>query len=263
MSYTLHHGDCLDVLKTLPDNSVDLTVTRPPYDNLRAYKGFAFDFEGIARELFRVTKAGGVVVWVVGDAAAGGSETGTSFRQALYFKDVCGFNLADTMIYKKANTGGARGSNRGYWQAFEYMFVLSKGRPKSVSPLIDRPNVRAGKVYKGGGGRLAGGETRAPKKMAPAAFGRRTNIWEYAVGGGGLDHPAPFPEALARDHILSWSSPGDVVLAPFAGSGTTGKMALQNGREFIGIEIAAEYIPIIRARCESALQAAPLFASTP
>ena len=95
------HGDCLEIMPTLADKSVDLTVTSPPYDNLRTYNGNSqFDFEGIAKELFRVTKDGGVVVWVVGDANINGSETGTSFRQALYFKEI-GFNLHDTMIYQK------------------------------------------------------------------------------------------------------------------------------------------------------------------
>ena len=139
----LHHGDCLEVMAQLPDGSVDLTVTSPPYDNLRAYNGFTFDFEGIARELYRVTKPGGVVVWVVGDATVKGSETGTSFRQALYFKDVCGFNLHDTMIYEKAGTG-ACGSNLAYWQTFEFMFVLSKGRPRAVNRLADHKNTSAG-----------------------------------------------------------------------------------------------------------------------
>lgn len=100
-------GDCVELMKEIPDDFIDLTVTSPPYDNLRDYNNemtWNFEkFKEVAKELFRITKPGGVVVWVVGDATIKGSETGTSFRQALFFKD-CGFNLHDTMIYKKTRT---------------------------------------------------------------------------------------------------------------------------------------------------------------
>ena len=141
-NFHLRLGDSALILNTIDAESIDLTVTSPPYDNLRTYNGFTFDFETIARELYRVTKPGGVVVWVVGDATVSGSETCTSFRQALFFKDVCGFNLHDTMIYQKAQA--CFGSNNAYLQAFEYMFVLSKGRPKTMNLLRDRPNKRSG-----------------------------------------------------------------------------------------------------------------------
>jgi len=246
------HGDCLQVMKTLEDNSIDLTVTSPPYDNLRTYNGYTFDFEGIAKELFRVTKDGGVVVWVVGDKIKKGNKSLTSFKQALYFQQV-GFNVHDVMIYRKKNTPFMR--SNAYTNCFEFMFVLSKGSPKSFSPLKVK-TIRQGKEMlpfnKGADGvnRKVLGELKAEKTM--------TNIWEYAVGYGGstsdrlaFDHPAIFPEKLAEDHIISWSNEGDTVLDPMAGSGTTLKMAKKNNRNYIGIEISEEYCDIINKRLTS------------
>jgi len=264
LTYALHHGDCLEVMAGLPADSIDLTVTSPPYDNLRTYNGFTFDFEAIARELYRITKPGGVVVWVVGDATIKGSETGTSFRQALYFKDVCGFNLHDTMIYEKAG-GGAMGSNRAYLPCHEYMFVLSKGPPKTVNLLYDRPNAnwdKTGKYETRTSRRGADGLPSDRKRKPGKPFGRRFNIWRFSGAEirwektrGGFDHPAMFPPSLARDHIASWSNPGDVVLDPFLGSGTTGKMAVLAGRRFIGIEISDEYLAIASDRIAAAHEA--------
>jgi DNA modification methylase len=247
----LHHGDCLDVLSGLPDVCVDLTVTSPPYDNLRTYNGFTFDFEGIARQLYRVTKPGGVVVWVVGDATIKGSETGTSFRQALYFKDVCGFNLHDTMIWVK-DGGGAVGSHFCYTQNHEFMFVLSKGRPQNGTLIRDKTNQSRGKDKSGVGRRRPDGTHKIEKRPTSAEFSKRNNWWYVPPQRG--EHPAVFPEQLAADHIASWSNPGDVVLDPFMGSGTTGKMAVLAGRDFIGIEISAEYLEIARERIGAAQQ---------
>lgn len=258
MKYTLYEGDCLIALRTMPDLSIDLTVTSPPYDNLRTYKGYSFDFEAIAKELWRVTKQGGVVVWNVSDATVDGSESGTSFRQALFFKE-CGFNLHDTMIYQKANPGGARGSGYAYWQAFEFMFVLSKGRPKAINLLHDRPNADGGRTGKQGGRRNKDGTVGEGRVIETSEFGRRTNIWVYSttvtdpIAKG---HPAVFPEGLARDHILSWSDEGEVVFDPFTGSGTTGKMAMQTRRQFVGCELSPEYAEIARNRIETAAQQA-------
>jgi site-specific DNA-methyltransferase (adenine-specific) len=247
----LRLGDCREVLRTLADESIDLTVTSPPYDNLRTYNGYTFDFEGIARELYRVTKPGGVVVWVVGDATVKGSETGTSFRQALFFRDMCGFNLHDTMIYDKGGAGGAKGSNSAYWNGFEYMFVLSKGAPKAFNPLQDRPNPSAGRTVTTTR-RNTDGSTSNPRTVTVAEYGRRFNIWTIKDGKRQHEHPATFPESLARDHILSWSNPGDTVLDPFLGSGTTGKMVVQHGRKFVGIEISPEYLAIATNRIAGA-----------
>ena len=255
---SLFLGDCLERMAEITDGSVDLTVTSPPYDNLRTYNGTMNDWttekwQAIIRELFRVTKQGGVVVWVVGDATINGSETGTSFRQALYAME-CGFNLHDTMIYEKAGTG-ACGSNYAYWQSYEFMFVWSKGKPAVVNRIADKENVRSG--TKRNRGRLApDGSVKDTKRRVVQPVSVRTNIWRYPVGWANRDektgHPAVFPEALAREHILSWSNEGDTVLDPFLGSGTTGKMALLHGRNFIGIERDADYFRMASERISSA-----------
>ena len=245
---TIYNEDCLETMKRMPDNFIDLTVTSPPYDNLRTYNGYSFDFESIAKELYRVTKDGGVVVWVVGDATVKGSETGTSFKQALYFKE-CGFNLHDTMIYQKAGTG-ASGSNYAYWQSFEYMFVLSKGRPSIVCRLKDSPNKKAGSLASTGKKTQVVGTRRYAKPRTVEQYGIRANIWRYHPSNGNdrTDHPAPFPELLAKDHIISWSNAGGIVYDPFMGSGTTAKMARDTGRNYIGSEISKEYCDIAEER---------------
>lgn len=248
-------GDCTEIMKSWPDKCIDLTVTSPPYDNLRDYKGYTFDFETIAKELYRITKPGGVVVWVVGDATINGSETGTSFRQALYFKDVCGFNLHDTMIYKKK--GSRFPDTNRYHQVFEYMFVFSKGRPKTVNLIRDRRNLGYGNAICEHARQKDGTLKKRRKGKIISKLGVRFNIWEYPSGGFtsaqdeiAFRHPAIFPEQLAADHIISWSNPGDVVLDLMCGSGTTCKMALKLGRIFIGIDIAEEYCEIARKRVE-------------
>lgn len=250
----IYQMECVEGMRLLPDDSVDLTVTSPPYDNLRSYNGYSFDFENVAKELYRVTKKGGVVVWVVGDATVNGSETLTSFRQALYFKEI-GFNVHDTMIYAKENPMPL--THNRYEQRFEYMFVLSKGRPKTFNPLL-KENKNAGK-NQGGTFRHTGNDLEKKHKLAPIKKkGYRYNIWFYAIGKGGttrddfaFKHPAMFPEKLAEDHIVSWSNPGDIVLDPFMGSGTTAKMALLNNRNFIGFEISEEYVKIANQRLEN------------
>jgi len=241
-------GDCLNILPCVSDGIVDLTVTSPPYDNLRSYKGYSFDFEGIAKELYRVTKNGGVVVWVVGDATINGSETGTSFKQALYFKET-GFNLHDTMIYQVPGAG-AKGSNKCYWQVFEYMFVLSKGKIKTVNKLKDKKNKKAGtKCTSNKQRRLEVGTRLLPLKgVIVGEYGYRDNVWIIPSGNGQCvytGHPAPFPDKLAEGHILSWSNEGDLVLDPMAGSGTTLRMAKKNKRNYLGIEISSNYVEII------------------
>ena len=247
----LHWGtncmDCVEGLALLKPNSIDLTVTSPPYDNLRIYNGYCFDFESVAKELYRVTKLGGVVVWNVNDSTIKGSETGNSFRQALYFKEL-GFNLHDTMIWIK-DGGGAVGSNKCYTQNFEYMFVFSKGAPKTIHLIYDKPNKSFGQDKSGVGRRKVTGEHKIEQRKPSKEFSRRNNWW-YIPPQKGAGHPAVFPEQLANDHIISWSNEGDVVLDPFSGSGTTHKMALLNNRRFIGFEISQEYIDIERKRLE-------------
>ena len=240
----LIHGDCLEEMKKLEESSVDLTVTSPPYDNLRTYNGNNDQWseqvwKDCIQELYRVTKEGGVVVWVVGDATIKGSETGTSFKQALWAME-CGFNLNDTMIYQKYGSGLPHKSHR-YGQSFEYMFVFSKGKPKGGVISRFPKTGKVGKTTR----RQADGTIK--KGTYNIGGGKLPNIWKFA-GETKQKHPAPFPEQLAHDHIISWSNEGDTVLDCFMGSGTTGKMAKQLGRNFIGIELDEEYFKIAKAR---------------
>lgn len=252
MSIDLRQGDCLELLKDIPDGSVDLTVTSPPYDNLRTYNGnndqwSADVWQGVLRELYRVTKDGGVVVWVVGDATIKGSETGTSFKQALHAMD-CGFNLHDTMIYRKKNYIPL--THKRYEQEFEYMFVFSKGKPKAFNAIT----VNCKTVGSSTKGRTfyqtnkQNEPTKAHNDGVVRKVKQKGNVWSISTNAGAKGHPAQFPEQLANDHILSWSNPDDVVFDCFMGSGTTGAMAVKNGRKFIGIELDNEYFEIAKNR---------------
>ena len=250
--------DCLEGLRQLEDKSVDLVVTSPPYDDLRVYKGYSFDFENIARELFRVLKEGGVIVWVVNDGTKNGSESGTSFRQALFFMNI-GLNLHDTMIYAKTNYVPL--THNRYEQQFEYMFIISKGKPKTFNPLkIKCVTAGTSRSYsyicattKENSAIRSGRE----EKTIINEFKIKPNIWFYECGKDNtskddyvFDHPATFPEKLAKDHIFSWSKENDLVIDPFAGSGTTLKMAKQNNRRFIGFEISEDYVKICLKRLQ-------------
>ena len=234
----IYNEDCIQTMNRMPDNFIDLTVTSPPYDNLRTYNGYSFDFETIAKELYRVTKEGGVLVWIVGDATIKGSESGTSFKQALYFIE-CGFNLHDTMIYEKnSSTYPANNKSNRYSQIFEYMFILSKGKPNKTNLIKDKANKWAG--HKDFSGKL--------KNPVPD-FSPRNNIWKYTTSfNDKTNHPAVFPEQIAKDHIITWSDKGDLIYDCFMGSGTTAKMALSNERNYIGSEISKEYCHIIEER---------------
>jgi len=250
----LIHGDCIDKMKNIPDNSIDMVLTSPPYDNLRTYNNsleWNFEiFKGIAKELKRVIKKGGVIAWVVGDATIKGSETGSSFKQALYFKNI-GFNIHDTMIYAKNNVVPL--THNRYEQAFEYMFIFSNGKPKTFNPIEDKPNKHAGTYVHGT--QYTKDKTKrvsGHNKKKIRELGRRHNIFYYNnQGKKGRKHPAIFPEKLAHDHIISWSNEGDLILDPFMGSGTTGKQAKLLNRKFIGIEKDQTYFNIAKNRIEN------------
>lgn len=240
MINTLFNEDCLLTMARMSDGLIDLTVTSPPYEDLRKYNGFSFEFEKVAKELYRVTKLGGVVVWVVGDKTKKGSESGNSFRQALYFMS-CGFNLHDTMIYAKKNF--IPQTNNRYEQAFEYMFVLSKGKPntfnsqKVASKMAGKKIPLACKGY----GFKEGAFRRRDEIMITSDFKIPGNIFYYATGGSKKNHPAVFPKKLATDHVLSWSNPGDLVFDPMFGSGTVMDVAIEIDRNYLGSEISTEY----------------------
>lgn len=263
MKIDLWQGDCLELMKNIPDGSVNLTVTSPPYDNLRSYNGNNDQWgehvwKKVLQDLFRITADGGVVVWVVGDATIKGSETGTSFKQALWAMD-CGFRLHDTMIYHK--NGLPKNHNR-YEQDFEYMFVFSKGKPESFNPIKiptkypEKETARQNSFFSKTS--EANRSARSGKKRKPVGSEKiKGNIWYITAGKGhstmdieAFKHPAIFPEKLAHDHIISWSNEGDTVLDPFMGSGTTGKMAKITGRNFIGIELDPDYFQIANKRIE-------------
>ena len=243
----------LETMAKMPDCFVDLTVTSPPYDGLRTYNGYSFPFEDIAKELYRITKEGGVVVWIVGDATIKGSETLTSFKQALYFKEL-GFNVHDTMIYRKLNPMPVKSIR--YLPCFEYMFVFSKGRPKSVN-LIREKTLATGKEKYTGTQQENGKFTDYGKKRNLERD--KYNVWDLKVGSNqstkdkfAFKHSAIFPEQLANDHIISWSNEGDLVYDCFMGSGTVAKMSILNNRNWIGSEISSEYCNIIEERIKKA-----------
>jgi len=232
-------------MRGMPDNYVDLVVTSPPYDNLRKYNGYSFDFLNIASELYRVIKDGGTMVWVVGDQTKNGNESGTSFKQAITFQNL-GFNLHDTMIYSKCGQG-ATGSNLAYWQDFEYMFVLTKGKIKTFNPIEDRKNVVKPRTsLQSQGHRTQDGKVKTKRVITRKEYGRRTNIWIYHESNTRTLHPAVFPLQLAKDHITSWSNEGDLVYDPFMGSGTVAKACVELNRRWIGSEISEEYCQIIK-----------------
>ncbi len=252
-------GDSVQELKKLNSNLIDLTITSPPYGDLRAYDGFTFNFKPLAQELFRVTKKGGVVVWVVGDhiekgKISGTTESGESFSQALYFKEL-GFNLHDTMIYSKK--GASLPDPTRYFQKFEYMFILSKGKPKTINLIKDRKNKSVGKPKTTHSRDEKTNEIKYYNTYITPEYGKRYNIWNINEGYMlsttdkiAFEHPAIFPESLVQDHLLTWSNEGDLILDPFAGSGTTLKMSKLNRRNYIGIEISEKYCNIIKKRLE-------------
>lgn len=249
----------LETMAKMPNEFIDLVVTSPPYDDLRTYNGYSFPFEDIAKELYRITKQGGVVVWVVSDATKKGTESGTSFKQALFFKQI-GFNLHDTMIWNKGKFSAVGALKTRYAQVFEFMFVFTKGKLKTFNPIKDRKNITAGSKVSGHI-RKATGDMKLKSTIGKitAEYGQRFNIWNQCPQQGKNEHPAPFPEQLANDHIISWSNENDLVYDPFMGSGTTAKMAILNNRKFIGSEISQEYVDIANKRIESLLNNQTLF----
>lgn len=259
----IYNENCLDTMERMPEGFIDLTVTSPPYDNLREYNGYSFPFEEISKELYRVTKPGGVVVWVVGDATIKGSESLTSFKQAIYFVEQCGFRLHDTMIYQKINYVPL--THNRYEQAFEYMFVFSKGKPQTFNP-YKIPCKQAGKVEKFGFDRRKNhGKTHSMRVYKETEYKPTnsvkivSNIFPYTLGKEKSGHPATFPEQLAKDHIISWSNEGDLIYDPFGGSGTTAKMAHELQRNWILSEISREYAELAQKRINPYLGVKLLF----
>ena len=259
MSYTLYKGDCLEEMKKIEDGSVDMILTSPPYDDLRSYNNSlewgSHIWEAVIVQAIRVLKDGGVMVWIVSDATIKGSESGTSFRQALFAIDA-GLNLHDTMIWEKSTFSAVGALRSRYAPVFEYMFVFSKGRPVTFNPIKDRKNITFGRTVTGTI-RQKDGSTKPiigayEKKINE--YGQRFNVWRITEEKVfNKLHPAVFPVRLAHDHIVSWTDEGEVVLDMFAGSGTTGVACANTGRKFIGIERDDKYFDIAKSRIEQAM----------
>ena len=248
---SIYNFNCVEGMKLMTENQVDLVVTSPPYDNLRTYKGYEFEYKKVAEGLFRVVKEGGIVIWVVADRTIKGNRTLTSFKHALCFQEV-GFNVHDVMIYKKKNTPFMR--SNAYTNCFEYMFVFSKGKPKTFNAL-KVPTIRSGYEKMPANKKEDGINNKVLGKLNKEKT--KNNIWEYAVGLGGstndkiaFQHTAIFPEKLALEHILSWSNEGDIVFDPMCGSGTVCKMAMLNKRKYLGMDISKEYVELAKERMQ-------------
>lgn len=256
----IYNENNIDTLNKIPNEFIDLTITSPPYDNLRTYNGYSFDFEKLCNELFRVTKTGGVVVWIVSDQIINGSKTGTSFIQALFFKHI-GFNIHDVMIWEK-DTFSFPDSNR-YRNVFEYMFIFSKGKPKTINLISDRKNKYVNTKIHGTSRKKDGSTFRKTNhnKKTISEFGVRFNIWKNNVEKNSdvYNHPAIFPEKLIHDHIITWSNENDLIYDCFMGSGTTAKTALYTKRNFIGSEISKEYFDIANQRIKQYINQTKLF----
>ena len=252
MKSVAYNMDCVEGMKQIPDETIDMTITSPPYDNIRDYKGYSFDYKKTLDEIFRVTTRGGVCCWIVADQTVNGSETGTSFKQALYAKEI-GFNIHDTMIWAKDTT--AIPESTRYFQTFEYIFVLSKGSPKSFNPIQDRANKWRGTNVHGTYREKDGQTKRRGEKATETEisdYGTRFNVWDVSVEHNNqTGHPAVFPQKLVRDLMVSWSNEGDKILDPFLGSGTTRIVAYDNNREFVGYEISKEYFDKEEERFEN------------
>lgn len=253
---SIYNNNCLDYLKLQEDESVDFVITSPPYDDIRNYNGYSFDFEAIAQELTRVLKNGGVVIWNVSDATVKGSETGTSMRQALFFMD-CGLRLHDTMIYEKQNPMPSSKNSKRYHQAWEYIFCFSKNAPNTFNPIMvpaKYGHVEANMKHRGKDGKLEYTKTKRNSHT------KVRNVFNYKVGGGhsttdkeAHGHPALMPEKLAEDQIITWTNPGDTVFDPFNGAGTSGKMAVKNSRSYIGVELSKDYCDLSIKRLEKTI----------
>lgn len=246
---TIYNENCLATLDRLQDGLIDMTLTSPPYDDLRDYNGYHFPVEEIASKLFAKTQDGGVVIWVVGDRTVKGDETLSSFKHAFAFKEA-GFRVHDTMIYAKNNPIPSDCGKR-YRQCFEYMFCFSKGQPKTFNPITK--SIKQEKAFKSFRITKVGRNDLDHDHIAPKER-KVNNIFFYNVGTSSskdkiaFRHPAIFPEQLAEDQIRTWTNEGDVVYDCFMGSGTTAKSAELLGRRWFGSEISEEYVTIANER---------------
>lgn len=251
MSVRIECSDCVEFVRSLEPGSVQLTVTSPPYDALRAYDGFGeIDYGELFVALYGATADGGVLVWVVDDAVVKGFETCTSHRQVLSAVDDAGWGLYQTLIWRKSQPSAF--ARRRYQFVHEPMYVFSKGRPRVANPIRDHRNKTAGMVNRDK--HTTNPERRGTlRTYTTPEYSVRWDVWDVPRCPSKAGHPASFPERLARDHILTWSEPGDLVLDPFCGEGTTGVVAVSEGRSFVGCDISPRWAEVARERVTAAL----------
>lgn len=245
--------DCVEGMKKIPDNSVDIVVTSPPYDGIRDYNGFNFDLHETGRGLIRILKEGGIVAMVIQDQTKNFGKTLTSFKTIIDWCDNIGFKLFECVIYRKHGSEGAWWTNR-FRVDHEYMPIFLKGeKPQYFNKEnLKVPSIHGGKVMTGSGSRRTDGKTNARVTRPINTMKCRGTIWNYLMAGDKdpikRQHPAPFPDQIPLDFIECFCPPGGVVLDPFMGSGSTAVAAKKLNRKYIGFDTSEEYIKIAHAR---------------
>ncbi len=248
------NADCIKATARLPANSIDLVMFSPPYDGIRDYKkGWIFDFPALGKNLYRLVKDGGVCAVVINDGTQDFAKSLTSFRLVLNWCDTAGWRLFETCIYQRDGNPGAWWKRR-FRVDHEYIFLFLKGKkPKTFDkePLMV-PSKHAGRIYSGTD-RLTSGKFKKIDHKPVKRMKCRGTVWKYPTSNTEgnrtkLQHPATYPDPLAQDIIQCFSEPGDTVLDPMCGSGTTCVMAMKMKRQYMGIDINEEYCQIARKR---------------
>ena len=259
--------DCVEGMKAIPDGSVDLVVTSPPYDRTRDYNGFSFDLHATGEQIFRILRDGGVAAVVIQDQTKNFGKSLTSFRTVVDWCDNIGFKLFECVIYRKHGTEGAWWTQR-FRVDHEYMPIFVKGhRPKyfNKDPL-KIPSKHGGKTMTGSGNRQTNGRTTQTIRRAINLTKCRGTVWEYLMAGDKnpvkRKHPAPFPDKIPLDFIQCFCQPDGIVLDPFMGSGSTAVSAKKLGRHFLGFDISSEYCKIAETRLNNTDFNLPLFPKT-
>lgn len=245
----LYNGDCLEFMRTLPDNSVDLVVTSPPYFNARDYSHYAdvnaymSIMKDICLELLRVINESRMLVINISPVIVPReSRAKQSYRIPLpyYFVPMLesiGFEFLEDIIWKKPD-GAAPNRNGGFF--------------RHRKPLAYKPNIVTEYilVFKKPSAKLLDKFIRNDSLVADGY--ERTNVWEFNPDTSSK-HPAPYPLDLPMKCIRYYSYENDVVLDPFMGSGTTGVACVNTNRKFIGCELDESYFNIAVNRIDNAL----------
>lgn len=247
-------GDCAAVLPTL-DEPPALVVSSPPYGKLRDYGGHEFDTEGVIAAVAAAVPEGGIVVWNVRELVMPDGFLRCLDAEHAAMFEAHGVHLREKLVWEKPSSGVGRFLGR-HGISHEYILVMTRGKPsRRPTVLRDRPNKTAGEIYT----KWRAGEEgwkRTDGRVTVPSHGYRRTVWSCSVGkhhsatdfGRAHEHPAIFPLQLIRDLIKTYSSPGDLVLDPMCGSGTTVKAAVLEGRRAVGIEIHPPYAELARER---------------